>query len=245
MNCSGVSDAPTFAGRVAFGAFAESTAGAAGEAAPGAGRRFGERAAGLRREARFGAEISASPRDPDAEAAASGTGRGPGSDAAAVAAASASSVRSRAASDADETEGSLASGFREALPAALCEAPLGFRADGREAGSVRSPSPVRTSSVDAPTESASAPFEVRPPREERARRGFAAFALSDAAFSRSRPCPAAGSLSVAGASSERSLSATAAKASSERPPDAPSAPAPSPGIPDAASEADPLSEAVA
>ena len=33
MNCSGVSDAPTFAGRVAFGAFAESTAGAAGEAA--------------------------------------------------------------------------------------------------------------------------------------------------------------------------------------------------------------------
>ena len=133
MNCSGVSDAPTFAGRVAFGAFAESTAGAAGEAAPGAGRRFGERAAGLRREARFGAEISVSPRDPDAEAAASGTGREPGSDAAAVAAASASSVRSRAASDADEAASSLASGFREALPAALCEAPFGFRADGREA----------------------------------------------------------------------------------------------------------------
>ena len=106
--------------------------------------------------------------------------------------------------------------------------PLGFRADGREAGSVRSPSPVRTSSVDAPTESASAPFEARPPREEPMRRGFVAFALSDAAFSRSCPCPAAGSLSVAGASSERSLSATAAKASSERPPDAPSAPAPSP-----------------
>ena len=43
--------------------------------------------------------------------------------------------------------------------------------DARRARSGRPP-PVRTSSVDAPTESASAPFEARPPREEPMRRGF-------------------------------------------------------------------------